>query len=70
MADMELRKLIRQSDMTQGQVSEALGVDQAYVSNWIHGKRLSILRRRYVVRLSEVIDAPVEEILRAIGPPK
>ena len=64
-----LRTLIRQADLSQGQVAESLGVDPAYVSNWVHGNRLNALLRHRVA-LSLLLGVSVETLVQVTGADK
>lgn len=61
-----LRTLIRAADLSQGQVAESLGVDPAYVSNWVHGRRLNALVRNKT-QLSVLLGVSEDALLQAAG---
>jgi len=63
-----LRSLIRRADLSQSQFAEAVAVDPAYVSAWVHGRRLAALSKR-VEAVSFVLGVPEETVLAIAEPP-
>ena len=52
----------KKKKITQGQLAEKLGVTQGAVSQWENG--LSFPDVRLLVKLSEVLDCTVDELLK------
>ena len=49
--------------MTQAGLAETIGVSQGAVGQWEQG--MTIPRPKHIVRLSTLLDIPVEELLKA-----
>ena len=49
--------------MTQAELAETIGVSQGAVGQWEHG--MTIPRPNHIVRLSALLEIPVEELLKA-----
>ena len=49
--------------MTQADLAENIGVSQGAVGQWEQG--MTIPRPKHIVRLSSLLDIPVEELLKA-----
>ena len=49
--------------MTQADLAETIGVSQGAVGQWENG--MTIPRPKHIVRLSSLLDIPVDELLKA-----
>lgn len=56
-----MKKIIIDTELTQAQIADIMGVKQPQVSNWLNGKRLPTSQN--LVKLANILNYYPEELL-------
>jgi transcriptional regulator with XRE-family HTH domain len=56
-----MNKIIIETELTQSQIADIMGVKQPQVSNWLNGKRLPTSQN--LVKLANILNYYPEELL-------
>lgn len=59
-----MKKITIQTDLTQAQIADIMGVKQPQVSNWLNGKRIPTASN--LVKLAEILKLYPEELLQEL----
>ena len=59
-----MKKITIQTDLTQAQIADIMGVKQPQVSNWLNGKRIPTAAN--LVKLAEILKLYPEELLQEV----
>ena len=57
-----MKKIIIETELTQAQIADIMGVKQPQVSNWLNGKRLPTSQN--LVKLANILNYYPEELLK------
>lgn len=57
-----MNKIVIETELTQAQIADIMGVKQPQVSNWLNGKRLPTSQN--LVKLANILNYYPEELLK------
>lgn len=60
-----MRKISIQTNLTQMQIADAMGVKQPQVSNWLSGKRIPTAIN--LIKLADILELYPEELLTQLS---